>query len=762
MNKNNKIFIKLEKNYFFPGESIIGNLYLKLQTSVKSKGINLTFKGKQIVQYKKNLNNEYNNNIIIKNYTEKTTTDKIISENGTKNNSISKNNKNSDSKNSKSNSNNNDMNNNTNDMTNNNINNNNKNNNNNNISNNNMDNNNSNNSNNTSNNNNSSNNSNNNINSNNNNSNNNNNINNNNNSNINSNSNSNNLSKNNNITNSKNNINNNNKTNIEISNNNNNNKYNNNSSSSNNNSNSSSNNTSNSYTSSSTSNNNFVSFYNSNNNLSSKTGNISLVTENKEIIKNDFFINFASDEDDEIIENGSYLVPFEFKLPENKKDTISFPSSCLLSESNIYIEIIYLLKAYVLSDSKKIIKFCLPIMIRNYLEFFEYPQKYEEFIDVGTCCCERGLIKMIANVPYPNKNSYIYNKNNSNNDTNKSYNNNNNNDLFIIGEKVGINVCIDNEENKNYCDPISIKIYQKITLFNNNNLNSNYNNNSINKNFNFNNSKNNNKNNSKISNNNNIKNSIKSKNTSYNYSSNYNINTTYSDNENIILYKCIGKFEHYKKIPKRKIIDEKFFLYFKENIYTKDDDIKRSKYYKYIRHNLNYFSKLGCSVLSELAKIEYYYEISTFNDGWDYKELSIIIPFVMYPPEDIYKVLQKKFNEFNDVEIIKLNKQNFNIYFNSLNNPNKINDNSKNIKNNNNKNDNNINIINNNINKNNKIEMEINNSNVYNSIESSNRELFVNNKNIFINNNNKRKLNKKIKNFTINLVKNQLNNYDKI
>jgi hypothetical protein len=58
--------------------------------------------------------------------------------------------------------------------------------------------------------------------------------------------------------------------------------------------------------------------------------------------------------------------------------------------------------------------------------------------------------------------------------------------------------------------------------------------------------------------------------------------------------------------------------------------------------------------------------------------------------------------------------------------------------------------------------MEINNSNVYNSIESSNRELFVNNKNIFINNNNKRKLNKKIKNFTINLVKNQLNNYDKI
>ena len=547
-----------------------------------------------------------------------------------------------------------------------------------------------------------------------------------------------------------------------------------------------------------------------------------MVTENKEILKNVFFINFSSDEDDEIIEKGTYSVPFELKLPENKKENF-FPSSCLLSESNIYIEIIYLLKAYILSDSKKIIKFSLPIMIRNYLEMFEYPSFFEEYIDVGTCCCERGLIRMIANVPYPNKNSYLYNKNN----TNISNNSNQNNDLFTIGEKVGINICIDNEENKNNCEPISIKIYQKITLINSN-LNTNFNNNISSKNFNTknnsnsdynknnlpNNKSNNNSNNSNSNNPNYLNNSNKSKNTNLNNfssSNNNNINTTYSDNDNIILYKCIGKFEHYKKIPKKKNISEKFFLYFKENIYTKDDDIKKSKYYKYIRHNLNYFSKLSCSVLSEIAKIEYYYEVNTYNDGWDYKELSVNIPFVMYPPEDIYKVLQKKINEFNDGEINRLNKQVFNVYFNSMNNSNKNNESSKtsnnkfekyninnnndinNNDNNNNNNDNNnnnndINNINNNINinnininidnnnninnsninknnnnnnnNNNKIEMEINNSNVYNSVESSNRELFVNNKNLFINKNEKKKNNKKIRNFKINFVKNQINTYD--
>ena len=47
---NNNLLIKLENQFYYPGDTIKGNIYINIENNIKSPGLELIIKGKEILK----------------------------------------------------------------------------------------------------------------------------------------------------------------------------------------------------------------------------------------------------------------------------------------------------------------------------------------------------------------------------------------------------------------------------------------------------------------------------------------------------------------------------------------------------------------------------------------------------------------------------------------------------------------------------------------------------------------------------------------
>ncbi len=60
---NDEIQIKLENQFYYPGETIKGNIYLNIENTIKSPGLELIIKGKEILKANPDIYEDEDNNI---------------------------------------------------------------------------------------------------------------------------------------------------------------------------------------------------------------------------------------------------------------------------------------------------------------------------------------------------------------------------------------------------------------------------------------------------------------------------------------------------------------------------------------------------------------------------------------------------------------------------------------------------------------------------------------------------------------------------
>ena len=131
----------------------------------------------------------------------------------------------------------------------------------------------------------------------------------------------------------------------------------------------------------------------------------------------------------EYISKGKYSFPFEIDIPDN------IPGSFLYLDNNIYFEIIYTISIKIPEINYKS---AIPIIIRQKEKIFNYPKcsEYQKFL--GECCWERGQTS-IKITPI------------------EKYN--------LIGNKIKLNILINNEQSGMKGTPVNIEIYQKLVFF---------------------------------------------------------------------------------------------------------------------------------------------------------------------------------------------------------------------------------------------------------------------------------------------------------
>ena len=132
------------------------------------------------------------------------------------------------------------------------------------------------------------------------------------------------------------------------------------------------------------------------------------------------------------IKKGKYTFPFTTILPN------SIPGTCIIYDKNISGEVYYYIKIKGQDINGIIIKKAIPLIIRQNISDFKYKKvnsltkTFPKF-----CCCKKGNGKINLEIT---------------------------NDYFLIGDKLKININIDNREGKLEGGPISIYLYKKITL----------------------------------------------------------------------------------------------------------------------------------------------------------------------------------------------------------------------------------------------------------------------------------------------------------
>ena len=259
--------------------------------------------------------------------------------------------------------------------------------------------------------------------------------------------------------------------------------------------------------------------------------------DNIEIFKSNISIT-----NEQEIKKGKYTFPFTTKLPN------SIPGTCIIYDKNIYGEVYYYIKIKGLDSNRIKIKKAIPLIIRQNISDFKYKKSnsltktFPKF-----CCCKKGNGKLNLEIT---------------------------NDYFLIGEKLKININVDNREGKLEGGPISIYLYKKITL--------------------------------------------------------------HPNKDDIIeIPKIIATDIDENKINSN---DEYSTLIEIENelIYPESNEIlKNFKLYKLIK-DINKIVNLSSSCLCKSFSCQYEFFVNVNFSGWISDEFGIFIPIILYPDENIF------------------------------------------------------------------------------------------------------------------------------
>ena len=247
------------------------------------------------------------------------------------------------------------------------------------------------------------------------------------------------------------------------------------------------------------------------------------------------------------ISKGKYIYPLEIDIPEN------IPGSFLYLDNNVYVEIIYSIKVKFINVD---IKEKLPLIIRQKEKIFNYPREKEYKKNVGGCCWERGeaVIKINSTEKY-----------------------------FLGGNKLKLNIIINNENSGMQGSPINIEFYQKIVLF------------------------------------------------------------PKQKTKKIKITKIVGKYKGNKKVKQRENFNEdiSFLIDENKNIANHFSKTKAVKYFK----NNNILPFLTQSIKSEFVICQYEIYAESQFIGLSIDDLGVFLKVILYPPEK--GILMKNFDEIN-------------------------------------------------------------------------------------------------------------------
>ena len=273
------------------------------------------------------------------------------------------------------------------------------------------------------------------------------------------------------------------------------------------------------------------------------------LNETKKIFKYKKIIQIS---DKNYIQKGKYSFPFEIELPEN------IPGSFLFMEKNAYVEIYYTIKVKI---HKINIKEAIPIVIRQNEKLFNYPDSNEYTKRIMGCCFDNNesTIKLIA------KEKYMININD-----------------------IKLNIVLDNSKCDIQGSPVTVDLYQKITLF------------------------------------------------------------PKKKDKKLKITKLVGNYQGKKPFKIRRDYNNDVNFLMEKADYAANH-LKKTKSIKYFRHK-DVIPFLNQSVISDFITCEYeaYAEVQFPN--WSVEELGVFLQILIYPPEKgiISKTVRQKTIEFSN------------------------------------------------------------------------------------------------------------------
>jgi len=235
------------------------------------------------------------------------------------------------------------------------------------------------------------------------------------------------------------------------------------------------------------------------------------------------------------IMQGKYNFPLEIDIPEN------IPGSFLFYEHNTYIEIVYSLKVKL---NKINIKESIPILIRQKEKIFNYPKTNNYSKVLNGCCFEtyETSIKLSTLEKY-----------------------------MVNTREIKLNVVVSNKKNNLQASPISLEMYQKITIFPKN------------------------------------------------------------KNKRLKITRIVGKYKGKKYIPPRENYNKDISFLMDKSEYA-SDHLSKTKSIKHFRHK-DVIPFLNQSIKSDFVNCEYetYAEVQFPN--WSAEELGVFLPIIIYPTD---------------------------------------------------------------------------------------------------------------------------------
>ena len=235
------------------------------------------------------------------------------------------------------------------------------------------------------------------------------------------------------------------------------------------------------------------------------------------------------------IMKGKYNFPFEIELPEN------IPGSFLFYEHNTYVEIIYSIKVKL---NKINIKESIPIVIRQKEKIFNYPRTNHFTKVLNGCCFEtyESSIKLSTLDKY-----------------------------MVNTREIKLNVVVDNKKNTLQASPISLELYQKITIFPKN------------------------------------------------------------KDKKLKITRIVGKYKGKKYIPPRQNYNKDISFLMDKSEYA-SEHLSKTKSIKHFRHK-DVIPFLNQSIKSDFINCEYEAYVEVQFPNWTVEELGVFLPILIYPTD---------------------------------------------------------------------------------------------------------------------------------
>ena len=235
------------------------------------------------------------------------------------------------------------------------------------------------------------------------------------------------------------------------------------------------------------------------------------------------------------IMQGKYNFPLEIDIPEN------IPGSFLFYEHNTYIEIVYSLKVKL---NKINIKESIPILIRQKEKIFNYPKTNNYSKVLNGCCFEtyETSIKLSTLEKY-----------------------------MVNTREIKLNVVVNNKKNNLQASPISLEMYQKISIFPKN------------------------------------------------------------KNKRLKITRIVGKYKGKKYIPPRENYNKDISFLMDKSEYA-SDHLSKTKSIKHFRHK-DVIPFLNQSIKSDFVNCEYETYVEVQFPNWSAEELGVFLPIIIYPTD---------------------------------------------------------------------------------------------------------------------------------